>query len=472
MTMEKIIGREREFELLDNFKSSGKAEFIALFGRRRVGKTFLVRQYFEDKFDFYATGIIDGNREEEMSAFFSALRTHGYSGARPKTWIDMFDALASLLAKKKRRNGRIVVFIDELPCFDTQHSGFTHALDYFWNGKASWMDNMMFVVCGSATSWMIRNIVNNKGGLHNRITHSIHLRPFTLKQVELYAKNHKTCWTRMDMLQMFMTTGGIPYYLSKIDFNDSVANNIDRLFFGNEAEMKDEYNRLFSSLYKNPNGYMEIIRLLCEHKKGLTRNEISEKLNIPTSGNLTRMLDDLQYCDFIRMYNNGTKHNGGIYQVIDFYTVFHNAFCKKPSTDKHFWSNKIGSPQISTFYGLAYERVCMCHIDQILSAMHLDRIHTEYYSWRSTSTEPSAQIDLIIDRADGIISICEIKFSRNEYSLQKDEYNKIIHRAETFMSETKQRKGFQITIITTYGTKTNMYSEISANNVVLDDLFY
>ncbi len=469
--MEKLIGREYEKSLLTSYLQSGQSEFVAVYGRRRVGKTFLIKSFFKNKFDFYATGIVEGSREDELMAFNTALQEYGYEGTFRTTWTDCFQALNELLASKKKKSQPLLVFIDELPCFDTQHSHFIQALDFFWNYYAANFPNLKFIVCGSATSWMIRNIVNSHGGLHNRLTHSIHLHPFDLRQTELYAKHHQTCWSQFDIVQMYMAIGGVPYYWSKLDFQDSVPNNIDRLFFAADAELADEYSRLFASLFKNPNAYIEVIKLLCNKKSGLSRNEISDALGIPSSGTLTKILEDLEYCDFIVGRTNGKKQSNKIFQLSDFYTLFYNTFCGRKISDKHFWAHKIGTPKINTFQGLAYERICMQHTDQILAALHLDHIHTEIFSWRSKESEPASQIDMIIDRADNLVTICEIKFSKAEYTLSKAEYQKIITRAENYRVESKTRKGWQISMITTFGLNNNTYSDISRFNVTLADLF-
>ena len=306
--MEKIIGREKELGKLSDYMESGRSEFVAIYGRRRVGKTFLIRSFFKDKFDFYATGIIDGSMEEELEAFHLALVRYGYKGTKAASWIQAFNNLASLLERKNRnRQRRLVVFIDELPCFDTKRSGFLHALDLFWNSRASWIDNIYFVVCGSATSWMMRNIVNNKAGLHKRTTHTIHLRPFTLGQTEEYLISRKFHWPRLAILQSYMVLGGVPYYLSLLDAKKNVPDNIDSLFFSTEAELEGEFQRLFKSLFKSANTYMEIIRLLSTNRDGFTRKEIAEKLDVSDNGALGDMLEDLEQCDFIRCYNNGKR---------------------------------------------------------------------------------------------------------------------------------------------------------------------
>lgn len=470
--MEKIIGRETETRKLTDYMQSGRSEFIAIYGRRRVGKTFLVRSCFKDKFDFYATGIIDGSFEEELEAFHLALIRYGFKGSKAITWIQAFTNLAQLLEKKNRnRQRRLVVFIDELPCFDTKRSGFLHALDLFWNSRASWLDNIYFIVCGSATSWMMRNIVNNRAGLHKRTTHTLHLRPFSLSITEEYLANRKFHWPRIAILQAYMVLGGVPYYLSLLDPKKNVPDNIDSLFFSAEAELDGEYQRLFNSLFRNASTYMEIVRLLSTRREGFTRKEIAEKLNLSDNGALGDMLDDLEQCDFLRRYNNGRHQNSGIYQLIDFFSLFHYQYCVRKVTDEHYWRNHLGTPEQNNWYGLTFERVCMFHIREIIHGLHLDTIAHEYYAWRSHESSPSVQIDMIIDRADGIATICEMKYSKDDYTLTESEYKKIIRRMETFVKETNHRGGTQVTIVTTYSLRENMYSEISPVSITMEHLF-
>lgn len=469
---EKIIGRDREFELLSKYMKSCKNEFVALYGRRRVGKTFLVRNFFNDKFDFYVSGVIDGTKEEQFAAFNNALAAYGYRGKPLSNWIDAFAALGGLLKRKmKGKKRRCVVFIDELPCFDTRNSRFVKAFGYFWNSQASWLDNVFLIVCGSATSWMIKNIVDNRGGLHNRITHQIHLKPFDLNQTELYFKIHRAKWDRLSILQIYMALGGIPYYLSLLDFSESAAANIDRLFFADNAELHKEYKRLFQSLYSNPDHYIEIINQLSKSKKGLTRKEIAKNVGTADNGHLGETLDNLVNCDFVRTYYNGTKRNQCIYQLMDFYLLFYHQFCLRGTTDTRFWQNGIGTPQQNTWYGLAFERVCMWHVHQLLQALHLDTIHTEYYSWRSSVSDPKTQIDIAIDRSDGIVTLCEAKYSKTAFTLTKAEYERILYREEAFKTETKCRKGVQNILVTTNSVNRNTYSDIFLKIITLDDIF-
>lgn len=469
--MEQLIGRREELNKLQTYYNSGKNEFVAVYGRRRVGKTFLIRSFFEDQFDFYTTGIIDGSKAVQIEAFNVSLVRYGHMGRKATNWIEAFGFLADLLEKRSKEKKRITVFIDELPCFDTPQAGFLQALDLFWNSRASWLSNIYFVVCGSATSWMMRNIINNKAGLHKRTTHTLHLRPFTLGQTEEYLKANKFKWHRLSILQIYMVLGGVPYYLSLLDPKKNVPDNIDALFFSSNPELENEYVRLFRSLFRNADGYMEIVRLLSSHRDGFTRKEIAEKLKISNNGHLSNMLDDLENCDFIRYYKNGTKVTNGIYQLIDFFALFHYKFGTRHITDEHFWRNTIGTSEQNTWYGLTFERVCLWHIKQIIRGLRLDAIRHDYFAWRSKESKPAVQIDLVIDRADGISTICEMKYSKDEYTLTDKEHRNIVRRMEVYQRETKHKGGVQASIVTTYGLRDNMYSEISPISITMDDLF-
>ena len=469
-TMDKIIGRESELGLLDKYNKSGKSEFVALYGRRRVGKTSLVRYYFKDKFDFYVTGVLDGTKADQEDAFYDALIKYGYSGEKPKNWKEALNALGAILEKKKRKK-RCVVFIDELPCFDTDYSGFVKDFGDFWNRMASWYDNIFLIICGSATAWMIRNVIDSKGGLHNRVTHEMHLRPFDLYQTEQYVKARKGKWDRLSILQMYMALGGIPYYFSLVDFSKSPAENIDALFFSQDAELKKEYRRLYKSLYKDPEQYLEIINVLATSRKGMTRKDILTKLKLTSGRMISERLEDLVLCDFISHHSNGGKQNSGIYRLVDFYTLFYLTFCKNEITDRAYWRHTINTPVQNTWYGLAFERVCMCHIWQIIQSLRLDSMLTKYYSWRSKESEIGAQIDMVIERADGIINVCEMKYSRSDYKQDIDDSRNLINKIDDFVSETKTKKSVQTVLITTYGLREGAHADDFQKVLTLDHLF-
>lgn len=471
---EKIIGRHEEMSSLERYYSSGKAEFIVIYGRRRVGKTFLIRQYFSNRFAFDMTGVLEGNKNEQMSAFHMALKSYGYKGKKSMTWLDAFFALRQLLEAKMEDGKRCVVFIDELPCLDTPKAGFVHALGHFWNSWANWQPQIMLIVCGSATSWMVRNVIDDHGGLHDRVTHEIPLHPFTLAESEEYFKENGFKWKRLSMLQAYMAVGGVPYYMSLFSPEESPALGLDRLFFREDAELRKEYRRLFFSLFRNAQPYQDIISLLATKSAGMTREEISKALHIANNGKLGDMLTDLVYCDFIRKYNirdRRIKANSAIYQLVDFYSIFYNTFNLKNTVDEHFWSRNVTSSHVKTWYGLAFERVCQAHIPQIKQALGIASVKTEYYSWRSKTLQDGAQIDIIIDRADNTINLCEVKYCEHEYQLDKEEYFKICHRLEAFEEETQTQSTLMPTMITTFGLAKGMYNDQITVKLTMDDLF-
>lgn len=472
--MDHFFGRQEEIAELKRYYESGKPEFIAIYGRRRVGKTFLVDSLFGSEYTFSTSGIIGGTQEEELNAFTEDLRRCGYKGRKPRSWLKAFEALRFLLEQKLVFGRRMVVFIDELPCLATPKSSLVKAVDRFWNTWGSKHAEVFLIVCGSATSWIIRNIIDNKGGLHDRITHEKHLFPFTLSETREYLRQSGFRWTDICVLQAYMILGGIPYYLNLLDRNKSLAENVDLLFFGKEAPLAREFDRLYKSLFNSPDKYKAIIKTLSGSRKGMTRGELAKKLKVNDNGHFGDTLEDLVNCDFIRYYNlkgKIVKATGGLYQLVDFYSIFHQTFLTKKVTDVHYWSNTLNTPIQNTWYGLAFERVAMAHIPQILKAIGVDRILTQYYSWRSTDSPQGAQIDLAIDRADGIVNLCEIKYSTGTYVISKEEFLKLNNRSEAFRRETGTKKGLFITFITTYGLEKNGYSDIANSQVTMDDLF-
>lgn len=469
-----LIGRSKEVSLLQSYVDSQQAEFIAIYGRRRVGKTFLISNIFADMIVFETSGIIHGSSEDQFAAFNHSLRKIGYTGPYAKTWMEAFFSLEQALTPKLNSNKRQVIFIDELPCLDVRNTRFVIALGLFWNSWVSKHDNLMLVVCGSATSWMVDNVVNNHGGLHNRITHSMHLHPFNLAQCEQYFQARGMVWERHSILQAYMVFGGVPYYLSLIKPSESVVEAIDRLLFSPQGELREEYHRLFSSLFTNPEPYITIVRALANHRYGLTRDELAEYLGKSDGGGLTKLLDNLVKCDFIHYHRVRLKKinkTGGYYALSDSFVQFYHTYLDTPSNDEHYWSHNLLSSKTNTFFGLAFERVCMSHIPQIKKAIGIDQIGTEYYSWRSTDKEQKAQIDLLIERADRIINLCEIKYSTLPYTINKEEDLKFRTRQAAFVNQTGIRYGIQATYISPYGLTPNTYSSSIQKVITMDDLF-
>ena len=393
---------------------------------------------------------------------------------QPKDWMHAFILLKNALKQKAVSGERCVIFVDELPAMDAEGSNVASAVGYFWNNWASQYDNIVFIICGSATSWMITNVIDSKGGLHDRITVEMPIHPFTLKETEEYIVDKHFVWNRQMILQTYMVFGGIPYYLRLLDCEESLVQNIDRLFFSQDMQMRREFRRLFNTLYKNPDKYIDMIRALGKSRKGLTREELAKTLNCANNGHLGKRLEDLVYCDLIRkniVREKEIKRKDAIYQLCDFFSLFYLTFIDRAEVEQQYWSHHINTPEVNSWMGLSYERICMAHIQQIKHALRIDAISTLSYSWRTKSAKPAAQIDIVIERADKIVNICEVKYCQNEYYLDKEEYDKICKRKNAFIQETGLRHTPWLTMITTEGIAQGKYSEMVQSQVRLDDLF-
>lgn len=472
-----IIGREKEISLLKKYANSNQAEFIAVYGRRRVGKTFLINNVFCDQLVFSMTGVLGGDKNAQMNSFLDAMDLYGSPLKHaPHNWYEAFRELRHLLMRTMHEKKRNIIFIDELPCFDTHLSDFTNALGHFWNSWASLQSNLMLVVCGSATSWMMTNVINSHGGLHNRITHEMHLQEFTLHETENYLQTNYFEWDHLMIAQVYMIMGGIPYYLSLLNNQESLAQNIDRLFFNASGEMRREFSRLYKTLFATPDPYISIVEFLFKTRQGKSRDEIAKAIGKDANGRLSQMLQNLIDCDIIRFYrikNKKISTRGGLYQLTDLYSIFYLTFIKDGTTEEMFWTKSQNSPQLNTWLGLSFERLCHKHIPHIKRTLHIDTIKTEYYSWRGYDDEgkPKSQIDLVIERSDKMANVCEIKYSEYPYRLDKEEFEKCQRRYEDFKQSTRFKGGIIPTLITTHIPIRNAYSERFLAQVTLDDLF-
>lgn len=473
--MEKLYGRQEERKLLNEYYGSGKSEFVAIYGRRRVGKTFLIKQHFNNSFDFYMSGTIGGDKKNQLLNFWTAMKEAGCEDVKmPNNWSDAFFILQNLLESKIEKGKRCLVFIDEISSLDTPKSGFIGALDHFWNTWAVDNQEVMLIVCGSATSWIIDNIIDNYGGLHNRITHEMYLAQFSLHETEEFLNENGFVYDRYMICQLYMVLGGIPYYLSLLDRTKSVAQNIDNLFFGRSSQLRNEFDRLFKSLFRNADPYMQVIECLASNNSGMTRDEIAQKTGLVTGAKLTGILKDLENCDFIRKFRSRGKSlqsKNQIYQIIDMFTLFYYRFCRQGTTDNNFWMNSINTPIINNWAGIAFEHLCFLHIDKIKKAIGIDKIHTEYYSWRSKESTPKCQIDMIIERADRLINICEIKYCDMPYNISKEDDMKMRVRMGNFKSETNSKCGLLVSYISPFGLSNSKYNSLVVNVITLDDLF-
>ena len=463
-----LIGRDKEKKTLIDLMSSNQSEFVAVYGRRRVGKTFLIRETFDYQFAFQHTGILEAPMKEQLKEFRQALYNMGmHKCALPTTWSDAFHLLEDYLSSLPE--GKKVVFIDELPWLDTPRSNFIRALDHFWNGWATTRRDILLIVCGSATSWIIDNIIMNYGGLHNRLTQKIHLRPFTLHECELYSDSKSLGFTRRHVMEAYMALGGIPYYWSFMKKGLSVAQNFDHMFFDEDGELVSEYDALYASLFKNPNIHIAIIEALATKKIGLLRAEVLKTAKLVDSGAFSKALKELEQCGFIRKYSCvGKDVKDTVYQLMDNYTLFYFQFIKKNQNgDRHFWTSMYNSTTHNTWAGLAFERVCLQHLDQIKKALGFEAVISTAHAW----PHKDAQIDLLIDRNDNTINICEMKFYKSPYQLTADDIDDMQRRVDTFRAETGTDKTLLLTLITSYGVTPTSDTHQIQSILTMEDLF-
>lgn len=467
-----IIGREEEIEILKSKFASSKSEFVALYGRRRVGKTFLIRSVFDGKFTFRLTGMAQVNLQEQLTNFHDAMQDQ-YPNPdlkKAENWKEAFRQIERIVEKSKQK--RKVIFIDELPWLDTMHSSFIPALEHFWNSWASARKDILLIVCGSAASWMINKLINNKGGLHNRVTQKIRIEPFTLKECNELLINKKISLEHYQLIQLYMVLGGIPFYWDAVEKGLSAAQNIDKLCFTRNGLLTKEFDNLFKSLFTKAERHEAVISTLAKKSKGLTRDEISSDSKLANGGGLTRLLDELEESGFIRRYTPfGKRAKSSLYQLSDFFSLFHIKWMKGQKTSGHHWIKMIENPKYKAWSGYAFEQVCLAHTEQIKKALGISGIGTEESAWKSTQSKDGAQIDLIIDRRDGVINLCEMKFSVEEFIIDKKYDTELRNKTGAFRSETRTKKTIFLTMITTFGLKANTYSLNVPNDLKMDILF-
>lgn len=469
-----LVGRTEELRVLKQAELSDESKFVAVYGRRRVGKTFLVREAFKHHFAFYHTGIANESKTVQLAEFKKSLSLIGkVKRGRLKDWYDAFNQLTKLLEQSTDK--KKIVFIDEIPWMDSPRSNFVAALEHFWNGWASARQDILLVICGSATSWIINKVIKNHGGLHNRVSVRIHLKPFTLGECEQYAKELNLHFNRRQILEGYMVMGGIPFYWSQMDGSRSLVQNIDHLFFEEDGNLRHEFDDLYDSLFKQPKPYLGIIEALATKKVGMSRTEIIKYTRQTDNGKLTEYLENLEYCGFIRKYNCiGMKAKNALYQLIDNYTLFYYKFIKDTVINApHYWNKIAGTPEYNTWCGLAFERVCLQHTEQIKVKLGIQGVITTVYSWSVAGTKemPGAQIDLLIDRSDNVINLCEIKYSKASFNITNRIDSNLQNKRERFVEETKTTKAVHLTMITTLGLVDNSYASDIQSVVTMDDLF-
>lgn len=484
-----ITGREKESAILLEAFQSKQAEFIVLYGRRRIGKTFLIEQLSmrQKAYFFHVTGIKDAPMKEQVAEFTESIGKTFYQGARiasQKTWLETFKELSTAIENALPKHKKVIVFLDELPWLCTKRSRLIQAIDYYWN--RFWKNNprIKFIICGSSASWIINKIIHNKGGLHNRYTQQMLLRPFTLSETKKFLEEKNVNLNQQQVINLYMVTGGVPYYLTYVKKGWSAAQTIDKLCFQKEGILYNEFDKLFDSLFEDAQVYKEIIRAIAKKRHGLSLTEVEKHCrNISSGGTLTAKLKELEDAAFIKEFMPlGHKRQGKYYRITDEYCCFYLQWIeplKKELSldydDNHIWGNYVGTPEYYNWQGYAFESICYKHLNQIRKALN---IHTgvSIGTWRYVPTKQEnkkgAQIDLLFDRKDGVISICEIKYTEKPFVIDKEYLKNIENKITLYKQQTRSQKHTHFVFISANGLKKNIYSEKYVENVVsINDLF-
>ncbi len=477
-----MVGREEEIREMNERYDSGKPEFIAVYGRRRVGKTYLIDEALKDRITFRHSGLSPVDEQnhknglkEQLRHFYLSLQLQGMKKSKcPTSWLEAFFMLERHL-QSIDNGSRQVVFLDELPWMDTPRSGFITALEAFWNGWAYHRDTMMLVVCGSATSWMTDKLINNYGGLYGRLTSRIKLDPFTLSECERFFQSKGITLSRYDIAQGYMVVGGIPYYLDYIRKGLSLAQNIDRMFFAEGAKLRDEYDRLFASVFSNPDQMKSIVQLLGTRHSGFTRQEILTKTGLDDGGAVTKLLKALEVSDFIKSYIPFGKGKRDLhYKLTDPFCLFHLKFLQgQNEIDPDFWMHNVASQSVSAWRGIAFEELCFSHIGQIKKALDILGVSSKQSAFvvKGDGETEGMQIDLLIDRKDNVLNLCEMKFVGDEFEVDNDYEKKLRHRLQWMLDHINRKQSLQMTLVTTFGLKYGYHSGVFQQVVTLDHLF-
>jgi AAA+ ATPase superfamily predicted ATPase len=470
----KIIGREKEQKLLEQCIESKYPEFIAVYGRRRVGKTFLIREYFHDNFAFHLTGISGEAMSTQLGYFDIAMKKYGNRDYAPASdWHVAFTNLIEMLGKTKNTEcGKKIVFIDELAWLDTKRSGFLSALEHFWNSWGAGRPDLVLIICGSASSWMTKKIFKSRGGFHNRITKRIRLAPFSLKECHAFLLDHNIDYDPGSLSEAYMVFGGIPYYFSLFQRGLSVSQSIDEMCFAENAPLENEFTELYRSLFSNADRYITLVRILNTKRKGLSRDEIIRAAGLSSGGTLTDILDDLEQSGFITSYEDFSRtHDRFLYRLTDLFTCFYLEYMgRHKQRNINFWANHRDEGSALVWRGYAFETLCMLHIRQIKYALSIAGVSAKVSTWRDPSPKSNMQIDLIFDRKDGILDLLEMKYTNNEFVVDKAYADKLIERKNAFAQQTNTRKTIHLILVTSFGLKKNNYSHSFDHVITLEDI--
>ena len=471
-----LVGRARERVVLAQVMASPEAELVAVYGRRRVGKTYMIREVLGDATRFELTAAYGASVRDQLANFATALAvTRGAAGEPPASWRAAFEQLAAVLGSRSDR--KRVVFFDELPWLSTRRSGFLPAFEHFWNSWAVKQRDLVVVVCGSAAAWMVQQLLGARGGLHNRVTRRIRLEPFTLSETEQYFASRSMNLGRYQILELYAAFGGVPYYLKQIERGDSASVAIDRICFAHDGALRDEFGKLYASLFEHSDRHVRVVRALGERPRGLDRNELIATAGLTSGGAASRILDELEESGFVlRTPEFGHPVKDTVIRLIDEYSLFYLKWIERHrGRADNVWLNKRGTAAWRAWSGYAFEGICVKHIPSLKRALGIAAVETSEAAWHHRpidGDDRGAQIDLVIDRRDASINLCEMKFSDAEFAIDKGYAGELRHKRDTFRRVTGSRKALLVTMITTHGLRDNQYArELVDRSLTMDALF-
>lgn len=470
-----MVGRTKERNVLNEALQSAQSELIAIYGRRRIGKTYLVREHFGKELLFAMSGLFDATLSEQLREFASCLTNNSKSPLpiqTPTNWFEAFDLLKRFIETNPTTTKK-VIFFDEVPWLATPKSRFLTAFEGFWNGWASARTDVVVIICGSAAAWMIQKIEKSKGGLYNRVTKRIVLKPFTLAETEAFFQSKALSLSRSHIVELYMMLGGVPHYLNQVRKGETPGMAIERLVFDKDGLLSDEFDHLFVSLFGEGGLHKQLVELLAQHRYGLTRDEILAKFKAVSSGWFSNILDELEASGFIDAQIPFSKQaKNRYYKITDNYSLFYVNFKKSKKTQN--WTGLQNTQEWKTWSGLTFENVCFYHKAAILKKLGIAGIQSSISSWQHRGNDEmrGTQLDMVIERGDKAVNICEIKFNENPYIITKAYAQELRLKMTAFNHFTKNRKTLFFTFITAGGLVQNTEANALVQSTIeLDDLF-
>jgi uncharacterized protein len=456
-----VIGRYEQKLILDDILANRQASLTVVYGRRRVGKTYLIETYLNKAIGFQYTGIKNVTMSIQIKRFLKqlSLQLKVKLSESPNNWFDVFDLAQKLIAKRLKKD-KFVIFLDEFPWISSRKSNFLAAFENFWNTWACKQKQLAIIICGSSASWMIKHVINNKGGLHNRLSYKIRLEPFTLHETEVFLQRLKIYMSRFQIAQIYMALGGIPQYLKQISAGKSAAQNIENLCFSKNGFLYNEFDELFSSLFDKPQNHLKIVKVLSNKPNGLTRNEMIKACKFSSGGTTSILFDELSSAGFITSYAPiGNQKKEVIYKLTDEFSIFYLRFMQSNRLGaKNVWQIMSQTQSYKIWCGLAFESLCLKHIHNIKQQLGITGVYSQEHIWRSSGGKNNFQIDLIIDRKDNCMNLCEIKFYEDTFKADGKYMQYLDKRRTLFKQLTKTRKHLFNTLITTNNMVSNKHS--------------